>query len=279
MFVVGGPGLLLAAIVYFLMPEPRRGTYDPEIEAATSEPGVQDQSFGSLLWRSLVAYAQLLTIPTFLVATLAYTALTFALGGLGDWAPTFLQEDKHLPQEKIALAMGLIVMVGGFVGTFGGGALGDWLGRYTKNAYFLVCGFSVVLAVVPVCVAVRASETSIIIGAMFVSVLFLFMSNAPVNALVVNSVAPNVRASAMALNILCIHIFGDVISRNAIGWLSTAIDRSAEHGTLSAPVIRLAELFALDPATQHLSIALLITPVAMLVAGFFFFLGTRTMKS
>jgi hypothetical protein len=64
----------------------------------------------------------------------------------------------------------------------------------------------------------------------------------------------------------------------AVGSISTAIGEAAEQGTLAGFVQRIAEAFSLDPATQHLSIALLITPLAMVLSGLFFLLGIRTVK-
>ena len=222
--------------------------------------------------------AALLTVGTFLFATLGYTALTFGLGALGDWVPKFLETDKGMNPEKARSALGLIVLIAGFVGTFSGGAISDWLLKYTKRAYFWVCGVTVLIGAIPGVIAIQSSNPTVYLSCIFLAVMMLFMGNAPVNAIVVNSVAPNLRASAVALNILIIHVAGDAISRVAVGTLSTSIGDRAAQGTLPGFISGIAHTFSLNPVTQHLSIALLITPVAMVLAGVFFLWGTRTVK-
>jgi hypothetical protein len=227
---------------------------------------------------SIVIYAALLTVGTFLLATLGYTALTFGLGALGDWVPKFLETDKGMDPAAARKALGLIVLAAGFIGTFSGGAISDWLLKYTKRAYFWVCGITVLLGSIPGIISIQSHNETVYLTCIFLAVMLLFMGNAPVNAIIVNSVAPNLRASAVALNILIIHVAGDAISRVAVGTLSTSIGNRAAQGNLPGFVSSIAHSFSLNPVTQHLSIALLITPVAMVLAGIFFLVGTRTVK-
>jgi len=49
---------------------------------------------------------------------------------------------------------------------------------------------------------------------------FLFINTGPLNAAIINVVLPESRATAVALNILIIHIFGDALSPVLIGELS-----------------------------------------------------------
>ena len=52
--------------------------------------------------------------------------------------------------------------------------------------------------------------------------MLLFFSTGPINSAVVNVVAPARRATAVAVNILVIHLLGDVPSPPLIGRLSDA---------------------------------------------------------
>jgi hypothetical protein len=51
-----------------------------------------------------------------------------------------------------------------------------------------------------------------IVAAVVVTQLFLWAYNAPINALLVNSVSPSLRARAVGLSILSIHLLGDALS-------------------------------------------------------------------
>ena len=56
------------------------------------------------------------------------------------------------------------------------------------------------------------------------AVFFLFFNTGPANTALANVAPPALRASAFAINILVIHLFGDVISPTIIGWID---DRSS----------------------------------------------------
>ena len=49
---------------------------------------------------------------------------------------------------------------------------------------------------------------------------FLFLNTGPLNAAIVNSVSFQVRATAISLNLLFIHLFGDTFSPQIIGAVS-----------------------------------------------------------
>jgi hypothetical protein len=57
---------------------------------------------------------------------------------------------------------------------------------------------------------------------MVIAELLLFVSTGPVNSAIVNAVASDRRASAVALSIFAIHLFGDVPSPPLIGAISDA---------------------------------------------------------
>jgi hypothetical protein len=73
------------------------------------------------------------------------------------------------------------------------------------------------LAIVAIYV-VRAPAA--ILACILVAQIFLWAYNAPVNALIVNAVTGGMRARAVGLSILCIHLFGDVASPPLIGRLN-----------------------------------------------------------
>jgi hypothetical protein len=120
--------------------------------------------------------------------------------------------------------------VTGFVGTFAGGWLGDYLLRFTRQAYLWFIG-AVTLAAAPLALlALTAPTPGIYYPAIVAAELLLFMSTGPVNALIVNIVSPWERASAVALSMFCIHLLGDVPSPVLIGYLS-------DHGSLAGAVM------------------------------------------
>jgi hypothetical protein len=61
------------------------------------------------------------------------------------------------------------------------------------------------------------------IPALLLAEFFLFLNTGPLNAAIVNSVNGPVRATAISVNLFCIHAFGDTFSPQIIGAIS---DRS-----------------------------------------------------
>ena len=80
-YLVTPPGLVLAFIC-FLMPEPRR------------LPGYAGAQRPKANWQD---YKGLIRIPSLVTNIIAQTALTFAIGGLSVWAPTYIHEGRGQP--------------------------------------------------------------------------------------------------------------------------------------------------------------------------------------
>lgn len=256
--IVGLPGLITAFFVWKLR-EPVRGVQDNET-IVSNEPQV---SFLKTSWR-------IIRNRNWFLATAGYTSLTFVLGAFGTWAIFLLVREKGMSNEAAGITIGVVILLGGAAGTFGGGWIADRFARKRHNAYFLVCAASSFLGIIPAFLCLTANSPWVFIPAIFFTVLFLFTNNAPFHAILVNSVSSSVRATAIALNIVAIHLFGDVNSRFGVGVLSDQL--LAGKATLLA---RIAELVGIDPAREHLTAALLVVPIALLLSSLFFLWGAR----
>jgi MFS transporter, Spinster family, sphingosine-1-phosphate transporter len=209
-FVAGAPGLVLAACVLWL-PDPPRGTQDSA--ALTAQDARPDRG-------AVATYLSLLRRGPYVLLVLGYAAYTFALGGLALWMPTFLARARGVPIEQASTALGAILVVTGFVGTFVGGWLGDYFLRFSRQAYLLFSAAVTLLAVPCALVALTAPSPGLYYAGIVTAELLLFMSTGPINAAIVNAVSPFERASAVALSMFAIHLLGDVPSPLLIGYLS-----------------------------------------------------------
>jgi sugar phosphate permease len=205
-----------------------------------------------------------------LLSTAGYTALTFVLGAFATWATLMLARDKHMSETAAAVVLGVVSLVAGAAGTFGGGWIADRVVAKRRNGYFLVCAASSLLAVVPAIIALVTHRPLLFLPAIFFAVVLLFINNAPFHAILVNSVPPAIRASAMALNIVVIHACGDLISRFGVGKLSDSL----AEGKASL-IGAFARLLGIDPAREHLTAALLVVPAGLLISALFFLWGAR----
>src|SRR5215510_10748294 len=262
LYLVGLPGLLTAFAAYAIR-EPKRGAMDE------TDPSGDKQAIGFV-----AGYRMLLTNRGYLFACFGYAAITFALGALVFWAPEWLKSDKGLSAEEANLVLGLCAVVGGFIGTMAGGVIADRLAKRVRGAYFLVCAGSSALAAIPTIIALVSSSKPVFLASIFIGITLVFVSNGPVNAVLVNLVPANLRTTALGFVVVIIHVLGDGISLSLVGSISTWLSRAKE--SLPAIAITLGNIFHIDPRTQTLSMALLLMPVAMLASGALYALGLAT---
>ena len=218
-YVGAGPGILLALLL-LLIPEPELGRYD----SADRKTPERDTLKG--LFRN----------PAFLTATAGMAMMTFALGGLQVWMPSFLHRVHGYTLGQAGILFGISTIINGLVASVLGGWISDRLLQRTKSAHYLVSAVSLGLGIPAMCVALFASGKLMIAG-IFLAEFLLLLNTGPLNAAVINSVGPHVRALALSVNIFIFHMFGDVPSSALIGFLS---DRYSLQLAFVAPVITVA---------------------------------------
>ncbi|MGA3136431.1 MAG: MFS transporter [Terracidiphilus sp.] len=201
-FLCAIPGLAVAALYGWIGREPERGASD-HVRATA------DRATVGGLFRN----------PAFLTATFGLATLTFAMGGISTWVPTFLNRVGGLPLNSADRVVGAITVVDGIAGTLVGGWLAQrWL-RTNYRALYLLSFWSVALTL-PCGALVFFGPRGWAIPALFAAEFFLFLNTGPLNAAIVNSVSAPVRATAISFNLLCIHLFGDLFSPQIIGAIS-----------------------------------------------------------
>jgi MFS family permease len=231
-YVGGAPGLLLGAMAFF-MPEPQRGAMDG--------PGAQTK----LPFRE--GLKGLANNKAFWWTTTGYTLMTFSIGGLGYWLPTFLVSERGLTAGQAGLYSGAITATAGLLGTLVGGLLGDKMDRRMEGGGLRMSGVGLLIAAPLMFLAMKMGSHVPMFAIIFLAQFFIFLNSGPINAAIVNGVPPAFRAFAMGLNVLFIHMLGDAISPPIIG--------------------KLADLASLGLAIELNAIPVLLGGLALLVAG------------
>jgi len=203
--MVGLPGLILAVPLWFLRPPARGG--------ADAVPPAKEGRVTS-------GYGELLTNRAFVCNTLAMAAMTFAIGGLAQWIPTFLYRAHALDVEKANTLFGATTVLAGILGTLAGGWLGDRWQKRSSKGYLLLSGWGFLIGAPFAAWAIMASGLAGCMTAIFFAEFFLFLNTGPLNTVILNVTKPAVRAMAFAMNIFFIHALGDAISPSIIGWFS-----------------------------------------------------------
>ena len=206
----GAPGLVLALL---LLPfkEPRRGEAEGRAGSAefTRKPAALD-------------VLKLIRIPEYALVVTGYTAYTFALGAFGLWGPTFLHRVHGVAEKTAATFFGGVLVVAGLIGTLAGGFAATAWQKRNRSGYAWTLALSV-LAAVPVSVgAFVVADKGIAMVCLALAMFLLFLPTGPVNTLIIETVPVNLRASAMAVSIFTIHLFGDMWSPEIVGRFSDA---------------------------------------------------------
>jgi MFS family permease len=230
-FIVSAiPGAIIAILIAIFMKEPARGASQHD------KAKLQKRTVLSLLKNK-----------AYLSSILGYAAVTFSLGGISWWMPSFLQRVQGRTESSAAFLMGAITFVAGLGGTITGGFVAQRWSRKTPKALYLVPAISAALAVPPALICFFGPK-SLTISGLALAVFFISLGTGPVNAATLNAVRPEIRATAMAGQLLIIHLLGDTISPRIIGAVS---DRST------------------------LNLGLGSTLITMLLAAVIFYIGSR----
>ena len=251
-YVSAAPGFLIAALIFFWMREPRRGASDTGAnrllgEAIDAEIGEIRNPILRLLDAIKTVWRSLGRNPPYLYATLGMAAITFSLGGISAWMPSFLQRSGFSP-NTVGVTLGAITAGAGLGGTaFGGWLAQMWL-RTNHRALYLVSAWSALLTV-PFGVLCFFGSRATMLPALGIAMFCIFLGTGPLNAAIVNAVPAAVRATAIAMELFLIHALGDTPSPRLIGMVS---DRST------------------------LATGLGLTLVTMVIATVLLFLGART---
>lgn len=114
-FVVGIPGVLLAAILWFTVKEPPRGLSENKTEEPADVPPFWDVVKFIFTQKSLIH------------VMLGATLTSFVGYGFVAWAPAFYIRTHGMSVSEVSVFLALTIGIAGGIGTFGGGWLADKL--------------------------------------------------------------------------------------------------------------------------------------------------------
>jgi MFS family permease len=211
-FVAGGPGLLFAVFCLFIV--------EPARKVLTEKADIK---------RDL---RRLLTVDLYRQGVLGFCAYTAAIGAFSYWAPTFLFKRYGLALNVANFRFGVITVVAGALATAIGGKWADnvrrkvasehgpeAVERETVRGLLRICALGSAIGAPLAVACFLAPSSGVFFGLVFFCILALFLGTSPINAVVLRSVPPEVRASAMALSIFAIHLLGDLWSKPFVGIL------------------------------------------------------------
>ncbi len=197
--VVSAPGIVVAALIVAIDVPPGEGERHS--------------------WPRILDDARLvLRIPTVRRLMAATTVMAFAAGGYQAWLLDFLQVDKGMG-EGAATSLLSVAMVGGLAGVIAGGRVADRLRRVVPwgRPGAIALGMALTVPCAVVCVLAPAGALLWLAGV--ATMFFISWYHGPMAASV-DDVAPGPQAAtAQAVVIACMHLFGTAPSSRVIGEL------------------------------------------------------------
>lgn len=213
-FVAGVPGLIVAALIRFVVPDP------PHAAPSEARAGGFAVALRSLLSKRSFRH-------------MAAASSLFAIGSysLNVFAAAFLMRTFHVSSARAGLLFGLAFGLGGLVGTFAGGALADSLGRRDPRWRQLVPAIGLALSAPTALVGFLVPSLAISVACLTLVYLFGLLYLAPTFAAAQSLVPDDSRATASGVLLFCLTLVGASVGPFLVGVVSDAL--SPHYGSLS----------------------------------------------
>jgi MFS family permease len=215
--IIGLLGLPAALLIKLGVPEPVRGQFDSA--APVAAPPLA--TVGATLARN----------PSFWLLSFGAASGSILGYGLIFWLPSFFNRSFGLPLEQVGWFYGSIVLVGGVLGTWLGGVIGDKVGPKRPAAYALIPAICFTITAPTFALGLFAPN---LIAAWILFTIGQMLALAwlgPVISAVQHIVVPSMRATASASFLFINNLIGIAFGIYFLGWLSDLMQ--AAHGEAS----------------------------------------------
>ena len=205
-YALGGLGLVLAAIMFFMKETPRRHEVEAQKRQAEAQAAaVERPSVKEMLAILVAAFKR---SPALLMTVLGGVAFHFVLGAATFDQLWFVQE-RGFDRTEIAELSGWLAFAGGIAGNLFGGVVGDMFLRRTGmgRPMFL---FWIMLILTPISLYYRVVEPTsmFFLFGIFIGYFQLGCFYGPTFATVQELVPPQIRGTVVAFYILSLNFFG-----------------------------------------------------------------------
>ena len=168
----------------------------------------------------LDAAALVLRTPTLIWMFVGGALTTAAMNSLVAWSASYLQRVLDLSLVQAGRQIGLVGLVGGVLGSWMGGRVGDRLMERTRAGRVIASAAGFLLGA-PVCVVLLLVDDVRLFAPLFFVVVVLFTwYNGPIAAVLFDVVPRGIAATVMGAYVFFIHIAGDAIALPVVGFLS-----------------------------------------------------------
>ncbi len=241
--ILGVAGIALAPFFRMTMREPKRGSQDAS-GAQTAAVSFSDvlatlmrkRSFWFLstgaAFSSMMGYGLFAWMPAFLSRSYAD-----ALPEFFSWAEGWLVPDGAGIVLYASYFYGAIVLVGGVLGIWLGGELGDRLGGKNRSAFATIPATAFIAAVPFFVVGVLSNSLTLSFFVFMIPTALSLAWLGPVLSAFQHIVPPNMRATASAVFLLINNLIGIGVGDLAIGAMSDALSQAFGEESLRYSIL------------------------------------------
>jgi len=247
------PALLLVPAL-LMLDEPRRGA--SELHPA---PLVR-----ASMWN-------VLRIPTLWWIIVSGALLNFNAYAFGTFLPAFLSRVHGVSLAKSGIDTGIVYLIGGVTGGTIAGYLGDFIVHRRKDGRLLCAAVLALVAIPFACAGILQPAGSLYLAMAFLAVTYASLTTyyGLVYSAIQDIVAPNQRASAMAIYFMAMYMCGASFGPLFTGKLSDVL---AHRAAALAGSPSVTETFRAVGLQQ----AMLVIPVLCTALAFVLYMGSRT---
>jgi predicted MFS family arabinose efflux permease len=247
------PALLLVPAL-LMLDEPQRGA--SELHSA---PLVR-----ASMWN-------VLRIPTLWWIIVSGALLNFNAYAFGTFLPAFLSRVHGVSLAKSGIDTGIVYLLGGVSGGIIAGYLGDFIVHRRKDGRLLCAAVLALVAIPFACVGILQPAGSLYLAMAFLAVTYASLTTyyGLVYSAIQDIVAPNQRASAMAIYFMAMYMCGASFGPLFTGKLSDVL---AHRAAALAGSPSVTETFRAVGLQQ----AMLVIPVLCVALAFVLYMGSRT---
>lgn len=234
--IIGLPGLLLALLYRLFVHEPRAAT--PQSGNAAPRPSIAEN------------FTVILRAPALRWLTVAAAAGGIFVLGMPAWSGVFLIRIHGLSPTHAGLMLGLIMGIGGCLGTFAGGMLADRLAVSAPGRALLVPSIGLALALPAAAIAFASPSWTVFALFYFVAVFCTSTYFGPWINIIQLLTAENQRASVTVIQVMIANLVGAGLGPFLIGFGSDLLKPGLGVESLRWMMVGL-QLLAIIPAYAY----------------------------
>jgi len=233
-YSLGIPGVLFALVLYFTIREPVKGQSD-EQDLEEETPALNE------------VIKILLGKKTFVYLSLGCGFHTFITYGVGNFLPSFMQRVHDIDIAHAGIVLGLTMGIGGAIGTFAGGYLGDKLRTKDMRWYIWVPIIAGLVNNIPSAFLMFSGNAQVALWVTLLTSMLTAFYLGPVIAVCHSLVNAKMRAFTSAILFFVLNLIGLGLGPLVIGYVSDLLiptygDLSLRYAFLTSFVAGLISL-------------------------------------